>query len=81
MSRRRNIYDRVTNTKQRNGKRQDLKDTNPLVRSGMEIINPALGNSASILTSEPQQPEIVRIRAYNFTIKQILRAQEMSGLS
>ena len=81
MSRRRNTYDRVTNTKQRNGKRQDLKDTNPLVRSGMEIINPALGNSASILTSEPQQPEIVRIRAYNFTIKQILRAQEMSGLS
>ena len=81
MSRRRNIYDRVTNTKQRDGKRQDLKDTNPLVRSGMEIINPALGNSASILTSEPQQPEIVRIRAYNFTIKQILRAQEMSGLS
>lgn len=81
MSRRRNIYDRVTNTKQRDGKRQDLKDTNPLVRSGMDIINPALGNSASILTSEPQQPEIVRIRAYNFTIKQILRAQEMSGLS
>jgi hypothetical protein len=81
MSRRRNIYDRATNTKQRDGKRQDLKDTNPLVRSGMDIINPALGNSASILTSEPQQPEIVRIRAYNFTIKQILRAQEMSGLS
>jgi hypothetical protein len=53
MNKRRNIYGRVTNTKQRDGKRQDLKDTNPLVRSGIDIINPALGNSASILTLKP----------------------------
>ena len=80
MSKRRNIYGRVSNTKRRDGKQPDLMGTTPLASLGIDTINRAQGNSASIptihiiLTTELQQPELVRIRAYR-------KAQEMITLS